>query len=230
METGRTGDKTAGGDVTRWRHGAKPVIGLIGPIGAGKSTVARCFERRGGRVIDADALGHAALEQPVIVERIVTRWGDAVRKPDGSLDRRAIAGLVFANPDERSALEGMVFPFIAEKCRDRIAGGLADPAVRFLLLDAAVMLEAGWHDAVDRIVYVDAPREARVARVAARGGWTAAELAAREAAQWPADRKLRYADAVVRNDAGPDGLQPQVDDILTRWGLLEGSRELRTVD
>lgn len=204
----------------RWRNGPKQVIGLVGPIGAGKSTVARCFERRGGRVIDADALGHAALEQPEIVERIVGRWGESVRKSDGSLDRRAIARIVFANPADRAALEGMVFPAIAEKCREQIALGLEDPAVRFLLLDAAVMLEAGWHNNVDRIVYVDAPREARVARVADRGGWTPADLAAREAAQWPAERKLPYADAVVRNDAGTDSLQQQVDELLTRWKLL----------
>src|SRR5580698_1549856 len=87
--------------VTHWRHGSKPVIGLIGAIGAGKSTVARCFEQRGGKVIDADAIGHKALEQPDIIQKVIERWGDRVNKSAGSLDRGAIARIVFANPEER---------------------------------------------------------------------------------------------------------------------------------
>src|SRR5437867_1848880 len=140
-----------------FRHGSKPVIGLIGGIGAGKSAVARCFAARGGVVIDADALGHEALRRPGIVEIITQHFGPGVQKPDGSLDRRAIARIVFADPKERSALEQLVFPYIGERCREEIARGLADAAAHFIVLDAAVLLEAGWNNEVDRIVYVDAP-------------------------------------------------------------------------
>src|SRR4051812_20425795 len=71
-------------------HWKKPVIGLVGAIGAGKSTAAKCFAARGGVVIDADSLGHDALRQPEIVAALIKRWGGRVRKGDGSLDRRAI--------------------------------------------------------------------------------------------------------------------------------------------
>src|SRR5690348_10852863 len=201
-------------------HSKKPVIGLIGAIGAGKSTAARCFAARGGVVIDGDALGHEALLQPAVVERIVARWGQGVRKPDGSLDRRAIARIVFANPEERNALEEMVFPYIGERCLQEIARAVADPAARFVVLDAAVLLEAGWNTAVDRIVYIDAPRDARLARLAARSGWTDADLATREAAQWPEQTKKARADAVIENAAGPAQLQEQVDRLLVEWRLL----------
>ena len=202
-----------------FKHGVKPVLGLIGAIGGGKSTAARCFAARGGFVVDADALGHEALRQPEIIERVVGRWGTGVRRADGSLDRREIARVVFANPDERSALEGMVFPYIAVRCSAEIRKAMDDPAVRFVVLDAAVLLEAGWDGAVDRIVYVDAPREQRVARLAARSGWTEADLTAREAAQWPAETKMARADAVIVNDSGVAELQHQVDRLLRREGF-----------
>src|SRR6185503_3681483 len=90
------------------KHGAKPVVGLIGAIGAGKSTAAKCFAARGGHVIDADALGHEALRQPEVTAALVARWGERVRKPDGSLDRREIGRIVFADAGERNALEAVV--------------------------------------------------------------------------------------------------------------------------
>jgi dephospho-CoA kinase len=91
--------------------------------------------------------------------------------------------------------------------------------VGFVVLDAAVLLEAGWGDLVDALVYVDAPRDVRLARVAARAGWTAAELDAREAAQWPAAEKKRRADAVLVNDGEPDELPVRVDRLCAALGL-----------
>jgi dephospho-CoA kinase len=210
--------------VTPFRHGPKPTVGLVGGIGAGKTTAARAFAARGGAVVDCDALGHAALDDPAVRRRVLDRWGGRANlvRPDGSFDRRALAGIVFADPAERSALEAIVFPWIGRQARAAIARAQADPAARFVVVDAAVMLEAGWSDVCDRLVFVDAPREVRLARVAARSGWTAADLAAREAAQWPAAAKLQRADAVIANDAGPDRLQEQVDRLLEAWGLGPG--------
>jgi dephospho-CoA kinase len=203
-----------------FRHGAKPVIGLIGAIGAGKSLTAQCFAARGGWVVDADALGHEALRQPEIMARVMERWGDRVRKPDGSLDRRAIGRIVFENSCERIALEELVFPYIGKRCRDEVAVGLADPKTRFVVLDAAVMLEAGWNNETDWIVYVDAPRPVRLARLAQRSGWTDSDLAARESAQWPEDAKKSRADEVIVNNSDQESLQKEVDRLLKQWELL----------
>ncbi len=205
--------------MTRFKHGPKPVIGLVGAIGAGKTTAARAFAARGGHAIDADALGHEALRQPQIVAHLASLWGDGIRKPDGNLDRREIGRIVFADPAARNALEAAVFPYIGERTRREIAAAQANPAVAFVVLDAAVLLEAGWGDMVDKLVYVDAPREVCVARLAARSGWTEADLTAREAAQWPAEKKMARADAVVVNGAERDELQEQVDRLLAEWRL-----------
>lgn len=207
--------------MNKWRHGSKPVIGLVGGIGAGKSTASRCFEKRGGAVIDADAIGHTALGQPSIVEKIVQRWGDRVRKSDGSLDRWAIGQIVFANHEERGALEEMVFPFIREKCTVEIKTALDDSRVDFVVLDAPVLLEAGWNEIADRIVYVDAPRGIRLARVAARNGWNEQDLMSRESAQWPERMKKNLVDIVIENAAGSDDLQREIDRLLGEWDLLK---------
>lgn len=205
--------------MTAFKHGPKPVIGLIGAIGAGKSTAAKCFALRGGHVIDADALGHEALRQPEVVAALVARWGERIRKPDGSLDRREIGRIVFANVGERNALEATVFPYIQRRTRAEISAAQTNPAAAFVVLDAAVLLEAEWGELVDQIVYVDAPRELRVERLAARSGWTESELARREAAQWPAEEKKMRADAILTNNAGPERLQEQIDRLLAAWGL-----------
>ena len=197
----------------------KPVIGIVGGIGAGKSTAAAAFARRGGYAINADALGHQALARPEVTRQLVARWGERVLNPDSTPNRRAIAGIVFHDAAERKALEGVVFPYIGEAVREEIAKGVADPAVRFVVLDAAVMLEAGWNGVCDRVVYVEAPRDVRLARLAARSGWTPEQVAAREAAQMPAAEKAAQADAVVVNDGTGQKLQDQVDQLLAAWGF-----------
>lgn len=199
-----------------FKHGTKPVIGLIGAIGAGKSTAAKCFALRSGHVIDADALGHDALRQPEIVAALVKLWGEGIRREDGTLDRREIGRIVFANRAQRNALEATVFPYIGERTHAEIASAQANPGVAFVILDAPVLLEAGWGDVVDSLVYVDASREARLARLAARSGWDEAELTRRETAQWPAAEKKARAVAVVVNDAGLAELQEEVDRVLTQ--------------
>lgn len=207
--------------MSAFKHGPKPVVGLIGAIGAGKSTAAKCLAARGAHVVDADTLGHEALRQPDIIAKLAALWGDPVRKPDGTLDRKEIGRIVFADPDQRNALEAVVFPYITGRARAEIAAAQANPAVAFVVLDAAVLLEAGWGQMIDKLVYVDAPRAVRVARLANRSGWTESELTAREAAQLPADAKKARADAILPNEAGPEALQDRVDTLLANWQMLQ---------
>ena len=192
-----------------------PVLGLIGAIGAGKSTAARCFAHRGGFVIDCDVLGHRALDAAPVRQAIVTRWGQSVLNDEGRVNRSALGKIVFGTPQEREALESIVFPVIGDLARAEIAN--ATPQSRFVVLDAATLLEAGWADHCDRIVYVDAPRAQRVQRLATRSGWDEAELTRRELAQLPAEVKQARAHAIIRNDAGVPELQDRVDQLLKEW-------------
>jgi dephospho-CoA kinase len=196
----------------------KPVLGLVGAIGAGKTAVATILAARGGAVVDGDKLGHLALERPEVTAKLIARWGDRILRPDGSVNRRVVGGIVFADPAERKALEAVVFPVIGAMAAERIVTAAADPNVRFVVLDAAVMFEAGWNGSCDKVLFVDAPRTVRLKRVAGRG-WTDADLTAREVAQMPADEKKARADAVIVNDGTLAELASQTDTLLREWGF-----------
>ena len=198
----------------------KPVIGLIGAIGAGKSTVAALMGSLGGFVVDADKIGHEVLDEPAVRDELVGRWGAGILRDDGSVNRRAVGAIVFADPAERKVLESVVFPRIYEREGEQFALADADPAARFIVLDAAVLVEAGRDEVCKKLVFVDAPREERLKRLAARSGWTADELTRREAAQLPLAEKRRLADATLDNDGDPGELREAVAALLRRWQLL----------
>jgi dephospho-CoA kinase len=204
-----------------------PVLGLVGGIGSGKSEVAAALARRGGCLVAGDPLGHAALKQPSVRDAVVKRWGQDVLDADGEIDRKKLGAVVFADPDERAALEAIVHPWISRRLREQLLAAKADPACRFVLLDAAIMLEAGWRTACDVVVYVHAPRSLRLKRVAAQRGWSAEEIAKREEAQLPLALKATCADAALDNSGGPEELEAQVDALLSRVGIDAGKTAAR---
>jgi dephospho-CoA kinase len=193
-------------------HARPPTLGLTGPPGAGKSTVARELAALGCVVSDSDALAHAAYDDPPL--------RSAVQALFGTVDRRAIAGRVFSDPDARARLESLIHPWIAAR---RAAAFAAAPAgTRALVIDAPLLLEAGLGASCDRILFVDAPLGVRQARVAAARGWTPAELARREAAQMPLDQKRALAHHVIRNDGDPASLRAQVRAVLDEVSPVRG--------
>lgn len=202
----------------------KPVIGVVGGIGSGKSFVAAELARRGGYLISGDALGHEGLRQPEIKAQVIARWGTAVLDALGEVDRRKLAAIVFDDAEELRALEAVQFPYIGRRIRHEIFSAEADASSRFIVLDAAVLLEASWP--CDHILFVEAPRAVRLERLRTRRAWTEAELDAREAAQLSLERKRQAADAVIDNGGTAAALARQVDEILSDWGLQPPSRPL----
>jgi dephospho-CoA kinase len=199
----------------------KPVLGLVGGIGAGKSTVAAALARHGGRIVAGDPLGHEALEQPDILVRVVEIWGErGILTADGKVDRKKFGRIVFPSPVERSRLEHLVHPYIETRIREEIVKAVADPAVRFVVLDAAVMLEAGWDGVCDKLIYVDAPRPVRLERVQRQRKWTDQDLANREAVQMPADKKKERAEVVIDNGGSPEATVAQVDELVKSGKLI----------
>lgn len=198
----------------------KPLLGLVGGIGSGKSVVASALAERGGFLITADSFGHEALEQPDILARIAERWQDRVLDDQGKVDRKKMAAIVFASSVERTNLEALVFPFIEERIRAELAKAQADPQIPFIVLDAAIMLEAGWNNVCSRIVYVHAPRAIRLERLMTNRGWNAQDIANREAAQLPLSVKAARADAAIDNSGTVENTRRQVDALLRSWHIL----------
>ena len=137
------------------------------------------------------------------------------------MDRRKLGGIVFADPRERKVLEALVFPWIKRRIGEEIAQAQSDPSVKFMVLDAAIMLEADWAEACDRLIFVDAPREQRLQRLADERGWNAQEVDKREESQWPLSEKQKRADWTLDNSGSPEELARQVQDLLKQWGIMD---------
>jgi dephospho-CoA kinase len=207
-----------------WKHGAAPVIGLTGCVAGGKSAVAQVLAERGSAVIDADRVGHDILDIPAVQERLALRFGPGVVRvetgPAGGerprIDRRALGAIVFADPEARRALEAIVHPLMRERFLETVAKELGAPeeSVRAVVLDAAILLEAGWDLLCDRVVFVDAHRSERLRRAEASRGWSDEDFAARERAQWPCERKRQRADFVIENLGTLESLGLQVDALI----------------
>jgi dephospho-CoA kinase len=191
----------------------KPIIGLAGGIGSGKSFVAKLFEELGCVVINSDDLAHEAHGDPVVRQAFRSWWGQGVFKADGSVDRRAVAKIVFADPAERARLEALLHPLI-DRLRIEKMRSAGNSALAFVW-DSPLLFETGLDARCDATVFVDAPEAVRVNRVTPRG-WDAGELARREKNQWPLDKKRAIADYVVDNTADAGQTRGQVSRLLSR--------------
>lgn len=193
---------------------SKPVIGLCGGIGSGKSAVAAEFGRQGCLVVDSDRLSHEVLAGPAVVQELRRWWGDEVVSPDGKPDRGRIARIVFSSADEKRRLEGLLYPLISARRAAMIRAVEEDPAVKAIVLDSPLLLESRLDRHCDFIVYVEADEPQRIARVRASRGWNAEELRRRQDWQQPLEPKRARADFVVSNNGMLAQLGPQITDIL----------------
>ncbi len=189
-----------------------PIIGLTGGIGAGKSTVAAFLTELGARVIDADRIGHEVYRPGSEgFARVAEAFGPGVVGADGAIDRRALGALVFADPAARARLNALVHPLIAAEVGRRIAAARAEGFDGPLVVEAAVLLEAGWRPLVDRVWAVSTRREHAVARVMAARGLTREEVERRLDAQMSDAERRRHADLVIENDGSPAALRAAVE-------------------
>jgi dephospho-CoA kinase len=199
------------------------VLGIIGGIASGESLVSRRLGELGAEVLDADRVGHAVLRDPEVERAIRERWGDGVFGPDGRVDRSRLAAVVFSGlPDNREDLdylEQLTHPRIKQKLRETMDEMARAGTAAVLVLDAALLVEAGWASLCDKILFVDAARRVRLQRAAQRG-WTEAGFDAREAAQASVDSKRVRADFVIDNSST---LEHTYEQLETVWRLLAPS-------
>lgn len=200
----------------------KPIIGIVGGIGSGKTFVARLFGELGCLVIEADALVRQAYADPIVRRTLREWWGGEVFMADGRVDRAAIAGKVFNDSDQRSRLEQLLHPWVS--ARRKVLQNNAVPETRAFIWDTPLLFETGLNEACDAVVYVDVPYSERLRRVVAERGWDAAELLRRENLQMPLDKKRQISDYVLNNTADAavqsadqaGGTRSQVREIFSR--------------
>jgi dephospho-CoA kinase len=189
------------------------LIGLLGGVASGKSMVAGMFRHLGAEVLDADRVGHEVLRMPAVRAAVGGHWGKDVIGPDGEVDRSALAKVVFSPPPdgpcELAELERITHPEIRRRLKAEV-DEMARRGTKVAILDAPVMLKAGWNELCDALVFVDSPADQRLARAVARG-WSPVEFARREASQEPVEEKRRLADFVLDNSHDVSYIRAQVE-------------------
>ena len=197
------------------------VVGLTGGVGTGKSTVARMLARLGAAVIDADRIVHE-LQAPgtPLLRQIVAAFGEEVLRPDGSLDRARLGRRVFANPEARQRLNGLVHPAVGAEMARRLEAA-RQAGARLVVLDIPLLLESrtrggGAGRLVEEVIVVYAPASLQIERQMARDGSTREEAQARVRAQMPIEEKRRLADHVIDNSGSLKETQRQVRALFAR--------------
>lgn len=190
-------------------YGRSVQIGLTGGIGAGKTTVARRFAELGALVVDADVLAREVVGPGTDgLAAVVAEFGPEVLAADGSLDRPALAKLVFGDEAARERLNAIVHPLVRRRAAEQIAEA---PPGTVVVQDVPLLVETGLAGGYDLVVVVEAPEEVRVGRLTRDRGIAADEARSRMAAQATDAERRAVADVVLVNDGDLDGLRAQAD-------------------
>jgi len=215
-------------DLSRRREGGPGplVLGLVGPAGSGKSTVARALAAAGARVLDADRIGHEVTDGDADVRHaLVAEYGADVYGPDGRLDRARVAAKVFRDPAALARLNALVQPRILARLRAGIADAVRTGFAGAVVVDAALLLDWGFEKECDAVIAVVAPQELQVARLRAARGWSVSEAARRLANARTNEAFERLADATIVNDGTEAEAQASARAVLEKWMNVKRARE-----
>jgi dephospho-CoA kinase len=183
-------------------------IGLTGGIGSGKSTVSALLAARGAVIVDADRIAREVVEPGTPgLARIVEAFGEPVLAADGSLDRAALAAVVFADPEARRQLDGIVHPLVRARAAELAA---AAPPGAVVVNDVPLLVETGQASSYDLVLVVEADPATRVSRLVQRG-LTAEDARSRMAVQASDEQRRAVADVVLDNSGTVEQLAEQVD-------------------
>lgn len=192
-------------------------IGLTGGIASGKSAVAAELAALGAVVLDADQAAHEVINLPEVQKLLVERWGESVIAASGETDRAMVAQQVFSDEDsdrsELDFLEKTLHPRIRQQFQARLSE-IAAAGTKIAVIDAPLLLEAGWRDLCDCLIFVDSPLEVRLQRAKLRN-WTEAEFAKREALQMPISEKRDRSTHILDNSGVLEGLRDATRTLLT---------------
>jgi dephospho-CoA kinase len=175
------------------------VIGLTGGIGTGKSEAARILQELGAVIINADQVGHEAYTpHSEIWQEAVKAFGEDILQPNGEIDRKKLGGIVFSDPEQLARLNRIMHPRMAKMVAERIKL-LAEQGKSVVVVEAAILFEAGWDSLVDEVWSTDSPEELVIGRLQARNGLSEEEARRRIGAQMSASERRRRSNVVIDN-------------------------------
>lgn len=186
------------------------IIGLTGGIGTGKSTVSGFLSKLGASVLEADKVGHEALEPASpIYDAVIAAFGKGILTPGGKISRKKLGEIVFASPVNLRRLNRIMHPWIFETLRERLEG-LRRQGAKVVVVEAALLIEANWLPLVDEVWVTVAPGETIVKRLREREGLSEEEILSRIHSQMPQEGRLRYAAVVIDTNVSLEELKKRV--------------------
>lgn len=190
------------------------VVGLTGGIGSGKSVAAQMFRAWGVEVIDADSLAREVVEpgQPALSD-IAAYFGSELLTAEGYLDRAALRKIVFSNPEQKSWLENLLHPLIAELLQRRLNATKSPYAI----LESPLLLETEQYKLVDRVIVIDVNKEIQIARSVRRDGSDEAVIRSIIASQIDRAKRIQHADDLVSNEEGLEQLREKVEALHSKY-------------
>lgn len=193
------------------------MIGLTGGIASGKSLVARVFKDLGAHVIDADRIVHELLEpeQPAYRE-VLDHFGKDILLPNGGIDRRKLGEIVFKNPDKRAWLNSCLHPKVFNAYTVQVQHLQSRQPETIVILDAALLIETGYHRNMDKIVVVYADPEQQIRRLSLRDKFTREQALIRITSQMPLAEKRAHADYVIDNTGSREDTETQAREVFRK--------------
>lgn len=193
----------------------KPIIGVLGGIGSGKSAVAAEFARLGCAVIDADKIAHNLLKRKELRNKVVARFGREILDSKGKISRRKLAKLVFADARKIKAINKLIHPLVLKQVTALIKKANRQSRVEAIVLDMPLLMEVGWAKRCDKLIFVKCRQKIRAKRNQKKGIFSIDKLKNREKYQISLDKKKGIADNTIDNNSGLSVLARQVTDIFS---------------
>ena len=188
------------------------VIGVTGNIGCGKTTVAQMFGALGAEIIEADRIGHLLLKKDGVRERIIQTFGKSILDEDGEISREKLRKMVFRDKKKLKQLNLILHPLMGEEIKRRIQSSNSS----LIILDAAVLFEAGWNLLVDKVLVVTASYNIRLRRIRESTNLSFEEIKGVMEAQLPQEEKIQRADFVIENEGDLGKLRDEVKKLWKR--------------
>jgi dephospho-CoA kinase len=202
------------------------IVGLTGGIASGKSLVTRVFRDLGAHIIDADKIVHDLLApgQDACSE-VIGHFGRDIQLPDGSIDRRKLGDIIFNHPEERAWLNQCIHPRVFKAYQTQIHHLRDRQLDAMVIMDAALLIETGYHKHMDKLIVVYAGQQDQLKRLMERDRFTLEQSMARISSQMPLDEKKKYADYVIENTGTREATERQAREIFVKIKAEAGRRE-----
>lgn len=193
----------------------KPIIGILGGIASGKSTVAAGFAKLGCKVIDADKIVHELLQKTAVKEKIVGLFGNAILDSAGKINHKKLADIVFTSSEKLLSLNKVIHPLVLERTEQLIKQYNRQSRIKAIVLDMPLLIEVGWADRCDRLIFIDCQNQLRINRAKQINRLDENQIKIRENFQISMDNKACIADNVIDNNSDFQALVRQVADVFS---------------